>query len=153
MSTAVTTVQAHPDKCEKDFDAVVAILTQYIRKEEPTPSVKVAFVTQTRSAKWQMTSPSHGTFKGKIEFKKCSREEYDPMSTTEQQQLNELWYKAGLLKKKKTPESSKALEARVATLEAKTEHSNNDSLFLDEKPKIQPLTKKGSRTKQSHAVA
>ena len=36
---------------------------------------------------------------------------------------------------KKTTKSSKALEARVAMLEAKTNNSRNDSLFLGESPK------------------
>ena len=72
MSTAVATVRAHPDKYKKDFDAVVAFLTQYIDKKAPTPSVKVASVTQTRHAKWQKTSTSLGTFKGKIKLKMYS---------------------------------------------------------------------------------
>ena len=63
LSKAVTTVQAHPDKFDKDVDIVVTILTQYINKNELTPSVKVAFAAQTRSAKQQMTSPSHVTYK------------------------------------------------------------------------------------------
>ena len=71
--------------------------------------MKVASVGQTRPAKWQRTSTSHGTFKGKIKLKKYSREEYDSMLTSEDQQLYELWKKAGLIKGKKTPESSKAL--------------------------------------------
>ena len=44
MSTAVATVMAHPDKYEKDFNTVIAILTQYIDKRAPTPSVKVASI-------------------------------------------------------------------------------------------------------------
>ena len=75
----VATVKAHPDKYEKDFDAVITLLTQYINKKAPTLSVKVASVTQTRPAKWQKTSATHGTFKGKIS-KKYSRKEYDSMS-------------------------------------------------------------------------
>ena len=47
MLTAVAAVRAHPDRYEKDFDAVVAFLTQYIDKKTPTLSVKVASVTQT----------------------------------------------------------------------------------------------------------
>ena len=43
MSTAVATVMAHLDKYEKDFDADVFFLTQYIDKQGPTQSVKVAF--------------------------------------------------------------------------------------------------------------
>ena len=69
MSTAVAAVRAHPDKYEKDFDAVVAFLTQYIDKKAPTPSVKVASVTQTRPAKRQKTSASCGTFKRKIKLR------------------------------------------------------------------------------------
>ena len=42
LSTAVATVRAHPDKYEKEFNTVVAFLTQYIYKKAPTPSVKVA---------------------------------------------------------------------------------------------------------------
>ena len=79
MSTAVATVRAHPDKYEKDFDAVVALLTQYIDKKAPTPSMKDASVTQTRPAKRQKTSASHGTFRRKIEFKEYSREEKDSL--------------------------------------------------------------------------
>ena len=53
----------------------------------------------------------------------------------QQQQLYELLCKAGHTKGKKTPEDSKALEARVAWLEAKTENSCNESSFAYEKPK------------------
>ena len=49
MSTAVATVNAHPDKYEKDFDTV-AFLTQYIDKRTPISSVKVASISQTRPA-------------------------------------------------------------------------------------------------------
>ena len=52
LSTVVVAVRAHPDKYENNFDAVDAFLTQYIDKRAPTPIVKVAFVTQTRPAKW-----------------------------------------------------------------------------------------------------
>ena len=44
LSTAVTAVRVYPNKYKKDFDAVVAFLTQYINKKAPTPSVKVATV-------------------------------------------------------------------------------------------------------------
>ena len=80
MSTAVAAVKAYPDKYEKDFDMVVAFLTQYIDKKEPTPSVKVASVMQTRTAKQQKTSASCGTFKGKIKLKKYFREPELPSS-------------------------------------------------------------------------
>ena len=72
LSTGVTAVRVHPDKYEKDFNTVVAILTQYIDKKAPTLSVKVASDTQIRPAKWQKTSTSHGTLKGKIELEKYS---------------------------------------------------------------------------------
>ena len=131
LSTAVAAGRAHPDRYEKDFDAVVAFLTQYIDKKALTPSVKVASVTQTSHAKRQKTNASCGTFRGKIELKKYSREEYNSMSAVQHQQLYELWKRAGLIKGKKIPESSRALEARVAMLEAKSENSSNASLFAD----------------------
>ena len=77
MSTAVAAVMLHPDKYKKDFNAVVTFLTQYIDKRVPILSVKVTSVGQTRLAKLQKTSTIHGTFKGKIELKNYSREEYD----------------------------------------------------------------------------
>ena len=106
LSTKVATVRAHPDKYEKNFDAVVPILIQYIDKRAPMLSVK------------------------------------------------ELQQKAGLLKDKKTPASSKALVSRVAILKVKTENSGNESLFPDEKHTANnrnnpALARKGSRTRQS----
>ena len=83
MSTAVATVRTHPDRYEKDFDAVVAFLSQYINKKAPKPSMKVASVTQTRPPKRQKISASHGTFRRKIELKKYSREEFDSMSVAQ----------------------------------------------------------------------
>ena len=61
--------------------------------------------------------------------------------------MYELW-------SKRTPENKRALKAREAMLEAKTEKSSNDSLFPDEKLKANDsnnpaLNKKGSRTRQS----
>ena len=67
MSTAVVTVWVHSDKYEKDFDAIVTFLSQYINKKTQAPSVKVASVAQTRPAKHQKTSTTCGIFKGKIE--------------------------------------------------------------------------------------
>ena len=156
MSTAVTAVRVHPDKYKKDFNTIVTFFTQYIDKRVPTPSVKVASVGQTRPAKWQKTSTYHAIFKEKIELKKYSKEEYDSMSMAQHQQLYKLWKKVGLVKGKKTLEISRALEARVARLEAKTENSSNESLFADEKPKsnnrnIPALDRKGSGTRHSHA--
>ena len=65
-------VRAHPDRYKKDFDAVVTFLFQYIDRKALTPSVKVAFITQTRPAKRQKTSASCNIFKGKIELRKYS---------------------------------------------------------------------------------
>ena len=48
-------------------------------------------------------------FKGKIQLKKNSKEDYDSMLMAQCQQLYELWKKAGLIKDKKTPECSRAL--------------------------------------------
>ena len=61
-----------------------------------------------------------------------------------------------LIKGKKSPESSRALEARVAILEAKTDNSSNESLFAEKKPKANnrnnpAFDSKGSKTSQSHA--
>ena len=78
------------------------------------------------------------------------------MLTKQCQQLYILQKKAGLIKGTKTQESSRALEAREATLEAKTDIRSNENLFLDEKPKANnrnnlALDRKGSRTRQSNA--
>ena len=79
------------------------------------------------------------------------------MSMAQYQQLYKLQKKAILIKGKKTLESSRASEARVAALEAKTESGSNESLFADVgKPKAnnrkhQALDKKGKSTRQSHA--
>ena len=75
LSTAVATVRAHPDKYEKDFDAIATFFTQYIDKRAPTLSVEVASISQTRPAKQQKTDAAHGTFKEKIELKNYSRKE------------------------------------------------------------------------------
>ena len=91
LSTAVARV--HPDKYEKDFDTVVAILTQYIDKRESISTVKVASVAQIRPPKWQ-TSATHVTFKGKIELKKYSREKYNSMLMAKPQQFYKLQKKA-----------------------------------------------------------
>ena len=125
----------HPDKYQKDCDAVVTFLTQYIDKRSPTPSVKVASVAQNRPAKQQKTSAGHGTFKQKIKLEKYSREENNLMLTSQHQQLYQLQTKARLVKGKKTPESSRALETRVAMLDVKTDNSSGDSLFPNKKPK------------------
>ena len=62
--------------------------------------------------------------------------------------------KARLTKGKKIPDSGRALEDRVAMLEAKTDNSSNENLFPDEKPKasnrnISVLDRKGNGTCQS----
>ena len=159
MSTAVAAVRAYPDKYEKDFDAVVAFLSQYIDRKAPTLIVKVASVTHTRPAKRQKTSTNHGTFTGKIELKKYLQEDYDSKSVVQHQQLYELWKRAMLIKGKKTQESNRALEARVAMVEAKSENSSNESLFADiHNPKLSnrsspALDREGNGTRQSHADA
>ena len=66
-------------------------------------------------------------------MKKYLREEYDSTSTAQKQQLYELQKKTWLIKIEKTPESSKALEARVTAIEAKPESSSNENIFPDEK--------------------
>ena len=78
------------------------------------------------------------------------------MLTAQHQQLYELQKKTMIMKSKKTPESSRALEAKVTILEAETDNSSNESLFPDKKPKANTrnypaLDKKGSRTRESHA--
>ena len=95
MSTAVAAVRAHPDRYEKDFDALIAFLAQYIDRKAPTLSVKVASITQTRPAKRQKTSTSCSTFRGNIELKKYSREEYDSMSAAQHEQLYDLQKEPG----------------------------------------------------------
>ena len=78
------------------------------------------------------------------------------MSAAQCQQLYELWKKARLIKGEKTQEGSRALVARVAVLEAKTDNSNDKSLFADEKPNANCRNnlahdRKGSSTRQSCA--
>ena len=72
------------------------------------------------------------------------------------QQLYELWKKAVLIKGKKTQESSRALEARVAMLEAITDNSCNESIFPNERHKANnrnnpALDRKRSGTRQSNS--
>ena len=74
------------------------------------------------------------------------------MSMAQRQQLYELQKKAGLIKSKKTLESSRALEARIAMLEATTDKSSDQN----EKPKANNrnnpvVDRKGNGTSQSHA--
>ena len=76
------------------------------------------------------------------------------MLTAQHQKLHEFSKKARLIKGKNTPQSSRALEARVAMLEAKTDNSSNESLFPGEKPKANnrnnpALDRKGSGNRQS----
>ena len=156
LSTAVAAVRVHSDKYENYFDPVVTFLTHYINKRSTTPSLKVSSVMQTRPTNWQMINAGHCTFKGKIELKKNSQEEYDSLIMAQHQQLHEFWKKDGFIKGKMTPESSRASEAKVAMLEAKTDNSRDESLFPDEKPKASnrnnsALDRKGNGTRQSHA--
>ena len=76
------------------------------------------------------------------------------MLMAQHQQLYELCKKGRLIKGKKTTESNRALEIRVATPEAKTDNSSYESLFVDEKPKANnrnnpALKRTGSETRQS----
>ena len=48
MSSSVAAVREYPNMYKKDFDAVVAYLSQYIDKKAPTPCVKAASVEQKR---------------------------------------------------------------------------------------------------------
>ena len=119
------------------------------QKESPTPSVKVASVCQNRPTKWQKTNSNCGAFKGKIELQKYSREEYDSIPMEQCQQLYELWKKAVLIKGKKTPEKSRALEARMAALEAKQLTVEIRAHLQIKSSKLIPaLDRKGSRTRQ-----
>ena len=68
-------------------------------------------------------------------MKKYSREEYDLMFIVQYQQLYVLQFEAEILKGKKTPDSNKVLEARVAVLGVKTDNSSDEHLFADKKPK------------------
>ena len=69
-------------------------------------------------------------------MKKYSREVYDLMLTAKHQQTYDLQKKVRLIKSKKTPESSRALEAKLAVLEVTTENSRDERLFADvQKPK------------------
>ena len=74
----------------KDFDAVVTFLTHYINKRAPTPSVKVASVSQNRPGKWQKTGTSHDTFKEKIELRKYCKKVYISLLMAQHQLLYEL---------------------------------------------------------------
>ena len=75
------------------------------------------------------------------------------MLMAQHQQFHELWKKAGLMKGEKTPESSRALEARVAVLESKAHNGSNESLFANEELKANnrknpALDRKRSSTRQ-----
>ena len=81
------------------------------------------------------------------------------MSVAQSQHLHELQNRARLIKGKKTPECSRALEATVAVLEAKSDNSSDESLYADiYKPKPSnrnnpALDRKEYGTRQSHADA
>ena len=79
LSTAVAAARVHTDKYKEVFDVVIAFITQYVDKRGPTSSVKVVIIAQTIPVKWQNTSTSGVTFKGKIELKKFFMEEYQSM--------------------------------------------------------------------------
>ena len=97
----VTRLQTRDKICN-----LLTFLTQYIDKRALTPSAKVASVGQNRPAKQQKKYPSHGTFKGKIELRKYSREEYNSISIVQHQQLYELQKKAGLKRVRRPMQSA-----------------------------------------------
>ena len=51
LFTVVASTKAHTDNYEKNFNAVVTFLTQYIDKHRLTPAVKVISIVQIRPAK------------------------------------------------------------------------------------------------------
>ena len=51
MPTTVITVNAHPDRYEKNFDTVVVYLSQYLKKQGPSLSVKVVSTTKVKPTK------------------------------------------------------------------------------------------------------
>ena len=156
LSIAFATVRAHPDKNKNDFDAVVTVLTKYIDKGAPTPSMKVASVTQTRPAKWQKTSTTCNNFKGKIEQRIIPGRS---MTQCLQHSVNRCMSYGKMpdtFKGKNTSESSRYLKARAAALKAKAENSSDESLFGDvEKTKANKrdnpaLYRKGCGNRQRH---
>ena len=123
-------------------------------QQEGDPDAAEGGNIANRPTKQQKITATRGTFKGMIELKKYSREEHDSMLMVQCQQMYELWNKTRLIKSEKTPESSRALEARVAMFQAKTNNSSNKSLFMD-KPKANirndpALDRKVNGTRQSH---
>ena len=58
LFTMFATVMAHPVNNERNFDAVIAYLSQFIKKQGPTLSIMVASITQTRPKKRLKTSVS-----------------------------------------------------------------------------------------------
>ena len=111
----VLDVTSYPQQSMQSGCTKVTFLTQYIDKRAPTVSVKVTSIMQTRPAKQQKTNTRCGAIKGKIQLKKYAGVDYDSISMGQHQQLYKLWKKTGLIKGKKTPESGRALEARVAS--------------------------------------
>ena len=58
------------------------------------------------------------------------------MLVTKKQPLYKLKHKARIANGKKNQDNNKKLKARVAKVVARTENSNNKSLFVDNKHKI-----------------
>ena len=75
-STVIVTARSHPDKCEKDFNAVVTYLLQCIEKGRPIPSIMVVSITQTRPVERQKIREANDTFKGQNDVKEYSRSGY-----------------------------------------------------------------------------
>ena len=82
MFIAIAVCRKSPDRYQKDFDACFAYLSQYVEKNRPMTGIKVVSVAQPRPAKWQCTE-TNGTFKGKVELHKYSKDEYPSMSSAQ----------------------------------------------------------------------
>ena len=67
-STEGITVKAHPDRYEKEIDAVVAYLSQYVKKWQPTMSVEVSSIAQGWPNKIQKNSETFSTIRGRSEL-------------------------------------------------------------------------------------
>ena len=78
------------DVNKKDFDAVVAYLSRYIKKHGPLTSVKEAYIAQCKLVKRQESSKTFSTFKGRFELKKYSMEEFQLMLAAQKQEVYEL---------------------------------------------------------------
>ena len=65
--------KAHPDKYDKNFDALLACLFQHVEKQGPMMNAKVASVSWLRLVKRQKISQAHRTIRRGIELTKYSK--------------------------------------------------------------------------------